>query len=84
MANLKSSKKNTRKIAKQTARNRQVKSKIKTLRKNVKLAEKPEDKKAAARLLVSALDKAAKTNVIHANKARRHKSEVSAYLYASK
>jgi small subunit ribosomal protein S20 len=84
MANLQSSKKNIRKIAKLTAHNRQVKSKLKTLSKKVAAAaaQSPAAAAQAASALVSALDKAAKTGIIHPNKASRHKQALSRYVFA--
>lgn len=83
MANLKASKKDIRRIARLTAHNRSVRSKLKTLAKGVKkLAQEgdPSAAKAKAMDYMSALDRAAKTNVIHQNNANRHKSQVSKYL----
>ncbi len=83
MANLKSSKKDIRRIEKRTVRNRSVKSRLKTL--SVNLTESVEKKKKkeikeAAMNYVSALDKAVKSGVIHRNNANRHKSKCSQYL----
>ncbi len=86
MANIKSSKKDIRRIAKRTARNTQVKSTFRTLGKKVlKLAQSGDiaATQVAARAFVSALDKAAKRGIIHANKANRHKSAVAQYVFAS-
>ncbi len=83
MANIKSSIKDIRRIARRTARNRHVRSQLKTMQKNLQTAtsmENPEAVKEAARVYVSALDKAAKRNVIHPNKASRHKSDCAALL----
>jgi small subunit ribosomal protein S20 len=80
MANLKSSKKDIRRIARRTERNTAVSSRLKTLRKKA-LGEASEgDKKAYA----SALDKAVKSGVIHRNKASREKSKLSANALHSK
>ena len=83
MANIKSKKKNIRKIAKQTVHNRKVRSTLKTLNKKVASAETPEAKKEAAQEFVSALDKAAKVGIIHSNKASRNKSKVAKFLAAA-
>lgn len=83
MANLKSSQKDIRRTARKADRNRQVRSRLKTLAKKLSAAEASGDNdsaKAAAREFVSALDKAAKTNVIHVNQANRHKSHCSKLL----
>jgi small subunit ribosomal protein S20 len=86
MANLKSSKKNIRKIERQTERNRQVMSRLKTLAKKVKAFLTQGDNaqaKSAAIEYVSALDKAAKRDVIHANRANRQKSVVSKAVFGA-
>ncbi len=79
MANLKSSQKDARRTARRTVRNTIVKSRLKTLGKKVKsLADKNSPElTAAARVYVSALDKAVKSGVIHFNSARRHKAQVA-------
>jgi len=82
MANTKSAQKNIRKSAKRTEANRQIRSRLKTLAKGVDSAsEDPEKAKAASIEFVSALDKAAKSGVIHTNAARRRKSLVAKYIF---
>lgn len=82
MANTKSAQKNIRKSATRTEANRQVRSRLKTLAKSVEAdANDTEKAKTAAVAFVSALDKAAKTGIIHQNVARRHKSSVAKYIY---
>ena len=73
MANLKSSKKDVRRIAKRTERNRAVKSRLKTLRKKLVTEVNDENKAAYA----SAVDKAVKAGVLHPNKASREKSKIA-------
>lgn len=73
MANLKSSQKDVRRIARRTERNRAVTSRLKTLRKKA-VAEPTDENKAA---YASALDKAAKSNVVHPNKVAREKSKIA-------
>lgn len=73
MANLKSSKKDIRRIARSTERNRAVKSRLKTLRKHV-VAEGSDENKAA---YASALDRAQKAGVVHPNKVNREKSKIA-------
>ncbi len=73
MANLKSSQKDTRRIARRTERNRAVKSRLKTLRKKL-VAEQTDDNKVAYE---SALDKAVKSGVVHPNKVSREKSKIA-------
>lgn len=84
MANTKSAIKNNRKTIKRTLHNRSRKSRIKTLAKKVQqLAAAGSDKEAlknAAIDYVSAMDKAAKTNLIHGNKANRAKASVAKYI----
>ena len=76
MANLKSSKKDVRRIARRTERNRTAKSRLKTLRKRIGATEG--DAAVTVRNeFTSALDKAVKTNLIHANKANRLKSRMA-------
>jgi small subunit ribosomal protein S20 len=85
MANTKSAIKNIRKTVGQTERNRNIKTRLKTLSKKLKSAALLDDKeltKSAAIAFVSALDKAAKSKIIHVNAARRHKSSCSKYILA--
>jgi len=85
MANTKSAIKNIRKTANQTARNQRIKTRLKTLKKDVSAAAASGDKdavKSAAISFVSALDKAAKTKIIHQNAARRLKSSCAKYIFA--
>ncbi len=82
MANTKSAEKNIRKTARQTDRNKAVRSRLKTLAKKSGTAEGEEGQKAA-REYISALDKAAKRGIISANKASRHKSKLSGKVNAA-
>ncbi len=80
MANLKSSQKDIRRIEKRTARNVEVRSRLKTLRKKTRAAVQSGDAEQvaeASRAYFSALDKAAKNRVIHPNRADREKSRLS-------
>jgi small subunit ribosomal protein S20 len=80
MANIKSSKKDIRRIKSRTARNVVVASRIKTLRKKVLATAQAADTDALAKAgaeFSSALDKAAKSNVVHKNKANRSKSRLA-------
>lgn len=81
MANTKSAEKNIRKSARQTERNKGVRSRLKTLAKKSSTAEGEEAQKAA-REYISALDKAAKRGIISANKASRHKSKLAGKVNA--
>lgn len=80
MANLKSSKKDIRRINRRTERNLAVNSRLKTLRKRALGEASAEDKSAYA----SALDKAVKSGVIHPNKVSREKSKLSKNALHSK
>ncbi len=77
MANSKSAQKYIRKTETRTLQNRQVKSRLKTLSKRVSTAAESGDKDAlveATKGYISALDKAGKTGLVHANKIARHKA----------
>ena len=85
MANTKSALKYIRKTEARTLRNRQVKSRLKTLTKKVDIAVEAGDKDAiiaASRALISAMDKAAKNGLVHANKIARHKARCAALVAA--
>jgi len=77
MANTKASIKDIRQISKRTEKNKRVRSRLKTLSRKVREAREAGDKESAqkvAREYIAACDIAAKSNVIHPNKASRHKS----------
>ena len=83
MANTRSAEKNIRKTKKRTALNRQRKDAIRSARKNVLAALESGDVKKANvenALYMKALDKAAKRNTIHPNKASRLKSRAAARI----
>lgn len=83
MANTRSAAKQARASLRREAHNRSIKSRLHTLEKKFLAAvsaKKAEDANAAYRLLSSALDKAAKTRVIHRNNASRKKSRLTAHL----
>ena len=80
MANHKSSIKRARQTIVRTERNRAEKTRIKTLRKKALAAVAAGDKTAAAEaasVLSSAVDKAAKRNLVHPNKAANIKSKTA-------
>jgi len=80
MANIKSSKKSIRKIAKRTLRNKAEKSRIKTASKKLEVLKKGGDAeavKAAAKALMSVVDKAGKHGVWHENKVNRIKGRLT-------
>jgi small subunit ribosomal protein S20 len=85
MANHKSSIKRARQTIVRTERNRAEKSRIKTLRKKTLSAIASGDKETAVKTsseLSSAVDKAAKRSVIHANKAANLKSKTAKAIAA--
>jgi small subunit ribosomal protein S20 len=85
MAHTKSAQKRIRQTEVRTERNRAAKSRIRTLRKKVSEAVTSGDQTAAAAAvsqLASAVDKAAKTNLIHSNKAANIKSKAAKSLAA--
>jgi len=85
MANTKSAQKEARKTAKRTLHNRGVKTRLKTLTKKARTALEGDDAAAARKAVdavVSAYDRAAKTNVVHKNKASRVKSTFNSALNA--
>jgi len=80
MANIKSSEKDIRRTKSRTARNLVVSSRIKTLKKKVGSAAQTGDSTklaAASGEFASALDKAAKRNIVHPNKVNRAKSRMA-------
>ena len=85
MANHKSSIKRARQTIVRTERNRAEKSRMKTLRKKALAAIASGDKDAAAAAssaLASVVDKAAKRNLIHPNKAANLKSTTAKAMAA--
>ncbi|MCL2753950.1 MAG: 30S ribosomal protein S20 [Defluviitaleaceae bacterium] len=80
MANIKSAKKRIRVTAKQTMRNRMIKSRTKTVMRRVVEAVGAGDKNAAQNALLTAvkvIDKAASKGVYHKNNAARKKSKLA-------
>ncbi|MES2474171.1 MAG: 30S ribosomal protein S20 [Verrucomicrobiota bacterium] len=85
MANHKSSIKRARQTVVRTERNRAEKSRMKTLRKKALVAIASGDKTSAAAAsaaLASVVDKAAKRNLIHPNKAANIKSKTAKAMAA--
>jgi small subunit ribosomal protein S20 len=83
MANTRSAAKQARGSIRREAHNKSIKSKLHTLEKKflaAVTAKKATDASELYRLLSSALDKAAKTQVIHRNNASRKKSRLAARL----
>ena len=77
MPHHKSSKKRVLTAAKSALKNQQVKSRIKTASKKVRLAVSVETAVANLSKAYSELDKAVKFGVIHANKAANQKSKLA-------
>lgn len=80
MANLKSSKKDIRRIAKKTAVNKGVRTSLKTYVKRVRQAMDSGDSakvQEALNTVYKQLDKAAQKGIIHRNQASRRKSRVA-------
>jgi small subunit ribosomal protein S20 len=87
MANTKSAAKRARQTIRRTKANRLAVGAAKSKLKAARAAVKGTDKKAATeaiRSAISQLDKAAKKNRVHKNKASRHKSELTRALAAMK
>ena len=85
MANTKSAIKAARKAVRLTERNRGVKTRLKTLRKQLDglLAKKDAKAKDTAAEYASAMDKAVKSGVVHKNAASRAKAH-AAKAFAAK
>jgi small subunit ribosomal protein S20 len=85
MANTKSAIKAARKAVRLTERNRGVKTRLKTLRKQLDglIAKNDAGAKDAASEYVSAMDKAVKSGVVHRNAASRAKAH-AAKVFAKK
>ena len=85
MANTKSAIKNIRKNRARYLQNRMVISRLKTLEKKFQTALESKDSslaKDASSAFISALEKAKKSSLVHANKVSRKKSRCAAMLAA--
>ena len=85
MANSKSALKRVRQIKTRTARNKNLTSSMKSLRKKTLAAAEAGDKEAAQKSFSefsSAVDKCCKNNIIHENKASNLKSKTNKHLKA--
>jgi small subunit ribosomal protein S20 len=83
MANTASARKRARQSEQQRQHNASLRSELRTAVKNVKKAIEAGDKTAAQgvfRSAVSTIDSIADKNIIHKNKAARHKSRLSAAI----
>jgi small subunit ribosomal protein S20 len=83
MANIKSQKKRNLTNAKAAARNKAIKSELKTRTKSAVSAAGTDDSAEALRLAVKRLDMAAAKGVIHANQAARRKSRLMKKINAA-
>ncbi|MEA2103146.1 MAG: 30S ribosomal protein S20 [Candidatus Cloacimonadota bacterium] len=79
MPSHKSCEKRIRSDAKKRERNHYLKKSIRTLIKKFKSADEKEKMKELLSAIYSIVDKAAKTNVIHKNKAARQKARLTKY-----
>jgi len=85
MANTKSAIKNARKARRRMLRNKAVMTRLKTLRAKLQAAEKSGDAaagKSAAIAYVSAVDRAARHGVVHANAAAHVKAHTARLVFA--
>ena len=85
MANIKSARKRARQSEEQRQHNTSLRSEFRTAVKNVKKAIEGGDKAAAQALVANAfstIDSIADKDIIHKNKAARHKSRLSAAIKA--
>jgi small subunit ribosomal protein S20 len=82
MANTKSVAKRARQSAKRTLRNRSVITGLRTMQKGVHSAQAHSADQI--RLLISAIDKAAKRGIIHRNAAHRRKERLARALATAK
>jgi small subunit ribosomal protein S20 len=79
MANTKSAAKRARQSIKRMRHNRSVRTRLRTLRKQLRTDAAPEN----IRAIISALDKAAKRGVIHRNTANRRKARLNRTLVSA-
>ena len=85
MANTKSALKRVRQTETRTQRNRQMKTKVRNLRKKALAAVEAGDVEAAKKAsaaYISSVDKAAKLNIFHRNAVARYKSRMTAKVSA--
>ena len=78
MANTQSAAKRSRQSLARAGQNRSVRTRLRSLQKNLRGAAKPDAEQI--RGLISDLDKAAKRRVIHRNAADRRKARLNALL----
>lgn len=80
MPKAKSVLKRQRQTARRTARNKAVRSRVKTLERRVREAPSPEEAQERFRELQKRIDKAAAKGIIHPNKAARRKASIAKSL----
>ena len=80
MANTRSASKRSRQTLRQAGRNRSLKTHLRRVQKQIRLA--PERTADQIRAAISAIDKAAKSGVIHRNAANRRKARLNRALAA--
>ena len=80
MANTKSAAKRARQTLKRSLRNRSVVTGLRTMQKSVRSAQTPS--REQIRVLIAAIDKAAKRGIIHGNAANRRKARLNRALVA--
>ena len=78
MANTKSAAKRARQTLQRSLRNRSVVTRLRTMQRRSRSAEKPDANQIRA--LISAIDKAAKRGIIHRNAANRRKARLNRAL----
>ena len=85
MPNIKSAKKRVRVIAAKTARNKVIKSSLKTVVKkaNTAVINNADDKTTAVRAAIKKIDQAAAKGIMHKNTAARKKSALARKLNAA-
>ncbi|HEY6205160.1 MAG TPA: 30S ribosomal protein S20 [Chthoniobacterales bacterium] len=82
MANTRSAAKRARQSAARSGHNRSVRARLRSLHKRTRAGGKPNAPEVYA--LISAIDKAAKSGVIHRNAADRRKARLNKLLAAAK
>jgi small subunit ribosomal protein S20 len=81
MANTKSAAKRARQTLKRSLRNRSVVTRLRTMQKQVRSSEVPN--LDGIRVVISAIDKAAKRGIVHRNAANRRKAQLNKALAAA-
>ena len=82
MANTKSAAKRARQTVKRSLRNRSVVTHLRSMQKTARSTQTPDSDQV--RVLISAIDKAAKRGIIHRNAANRRKARLRKALAGAK